>query len=77
MQSVSYTHLYVSQEPYGIFVFHDRYDVPVKGTDKERQVESEEVFEYIITFADGFGRFFVPHKKYDYKKQYANKNDSE
>ena len=39
---------YVSQEPYGIFVFHDRYDVPVKGTDKERQGESEEVFEYII-----------------------------
>lgn len=39
---------YVSKEPYGIFVFHDRYDVPVKGTDKERQGESEEVFEYII-----------------------------
>ena len=33
--------------------------------------------QFKITFADGFGRFFVPHKKYDYKKQYANKNDSE
>ena len=39
---------YVSQEAYGIFVFHDFYDVPLKGTDKERQGESEEVFEYII-----------------------------
>lgn len=39
---------YVSEQAYGIFVFHDCYDVPIKGTDKERQGESEEVFEYII-----------------------------
>lgn len=39
---------YVSDEPYGIFVFHDRYDVPVKAADKERLGESEEVFEYMI-----------------------------
>ena len=34
--------------PYGIIVFHDRYDVPVKTSDKERQWESEEVYEYLI-----------------------------
>lgn len=39
---------YRPEEPYGIFMFHDRYDVPVKGSDKERQGESEEVFEYLI-----------------------------
>ena len=33
---------------YGMFVFHDRYDIPAKGTDKVRQWESEEMFEYII-----------------------------
>jgi len=39
---------YESNHNYGIFVFHDRYDVPLKGTDKERQGESEEVYEYLI-----------------------------
>lgn len=33
---------------YGIFVFHDRYDIPAKAMDKERLWESEEVFEYMI-----------------------------
>jgi hypothetical protein len=28
---------YRSREPYAILVFHDRYDVPVKASDKERQ----------------------------------------
>lgn len=39
---------YRSREPYAILVFHDRYDVPVKASDKERQGESEEVYEYLI-----------------------------
>ena len=39
---------YGSGAPYGIMVFHDRYDVPVKTLDKERQWESEEVYEYLI-----------------------------
>ena len=34
---------YSAFSEYGIFVFHDRYDVPAKGADKERQWESEEV----------------------------------
>lgn len=29
-------------------MFHDRYDVPSKGTDHQRQGESEHVFEYLI-----------------------------
>ena len=33
---------------YGMFLFHDRYDIPVKGADKKRQGESEGMFEYII-----------------------------
>ena len=33
---------------YSILVFHDRYDIPAKSSDKERQGESEEMFEYLI-----------------------------
>ncbi|MBQ0000286.1 MAG: DUF4317 family protein [Clostridiales bacterium] len=33
---------------YAIFVFHGRYDVPIKTEDKERQWESEEVYDYLI-----------------------------
>lgn len=39
---------YRSGKAYAIFVFHDRYDVPAKGTDHQRQGESEHVFEYLI-----------------------------
>ena len=39
---------YKKKEPYALFVFHDRYDVPVKAEDKERLGESEEVYEYLI-----------------------------
>ena len=39
---------YHKNEPYAILVFHDRYDIPAKGSDGERQWESEEVFEYMI-----------------------------
>jgi len=31
-----------------VYVVHDRYDVPIKTADHERQWESEEVFEYLI-----------------------------
>lgn len=34
--------------PYAFFVFHGRYDVPVKGADKEWLEGSEEVYEYLI-----------------------------
>ena len=39
---------YPRGKEYGVFVFHDRYDVPVKAADHERLWESEEIFEYII-----------------------------
>ncbi len=39
---------YHTERAYAVFVFHDRYDVPVKASDKERLWESEEVFEYMI-----------------------------
>ncbi len=34
--------------PYAIFVFHNRYDVPVKTKDKEWLEGSEEVYEFLI-----------------------------
>lgn len=39
---------YEADMPYAVYVFHDRYDIPVKGADKERLGESEAVFEYLI-----------------------------
>lgn len=39
---------YQTDHDYAIYVFHDRYDVPIKTADHERQWESEEVFEYVI-----------------------------
>lgn len=39
---------YHSDSEYSILVFHDRYDIPAKASDKERLWESEEVFEYMI-----------------------------
>lgn len=39
---------YPTGKIYGVFVFHDRYDVPAKAADHERMWESEETFEYLI-----------------------------
>lgn len=39
---------YHAVSEYAILVFHDRYDIPAKASDKERLWESEEVFEYLI-----------------------------
>lgn len=39
---------YHCDSAYAILVFHDRYDIPAKASDKERLWESEEVFEYLI-----------------------------
>lgn len=36
------------EKEYAVLMFHDRYDIPKKGTDKERLGESEEMFEYLI-----------------------------
>ena len=34
--------------PFSVFVFHGIYDIPLKGTDKAEQHESEEIYEYLI-----------------------------
>lgn len=39
---------YKSSGEYAVYVFHDRYDIPTKGSDHERLGESEEMFEYLI-----------------------------
>ena len=39
---------YKTNQDYAIFMFHDRYDVPVKTSDKERLGDSEEVYDYLI-----------------------------
>lgn len=39
---------YCSDREYGIFIFHDRYDIPAKAADHERLGESENIFEYLI-----------------------------
>lgn len=39
---------YLPGSPYGIYIFHGNYDVPEKGSDKVRQWESEEVYNFLI-----------------------------
>ena len=35
-------------QDYAIYLFHDRYDIPAKGTDHARLGESEQTYEYLI-----------------------------
>nr|WP_308623701.1 DUF4317 family protein [uncultured Eisenbergiella sp.] len=39
---------YQTESEYAVLVFHGRYDIPVKASDKESLWESEEVFEYMV-----------------------------
>ena len=39
---------YQASGPYAIFMYHGGYDVPIKGSDKEYQKESEEVYNFLI-----------------------------
>lgn len=39
---------YHSEHPYAIYFFHGNYDIPLKGSDKEQQWESEEVYQFVI-----------------------------
>lgn len=39
---------YKAKGDYAIYVFHGRYDVPLKAKDKDSLWESEEVYEYLI-----------------------------
>lgn len=53
---------YHSIRPYSVFVFHGRYDVPIKTSDKERQWESEEVYEYLICVISPLDGEYEPGK---------------
>ena len=33
---------------YGIYVFHGNYDIPLKGSDKVQQRESEEIYSFLV-----------------------------
>lgn len=39
---------YRTDHDYGVFMFHDRYDIPAKASDHVRLGESEKMFEYLI-----------------------------
>lgn len=39
---------YQTNQEYAIYLFHDRYDIPIKASDKERLGDSEEVYDYLI-----------------------------
>lgn len=43
-----FSEVYPTHHDYGVFIFHDRYDIPVKASDHERLWESEEIYEYLI-----------------------------
>lgn len=53
---------YQSDHDYTVYVYHDRYDVPMKATDHERLGESEEVYEYIICTICPVDRDYEPGK---------------
>ena len=39
---------YQSDQEYGVFIYHDRYDIPSKAADHKRLGESVQFFEYLI-----------------------------
>ncbi len=39
---------YGAGHPYSVFVFYGNYDVPLKGSDRESQWESEEVYRFLV-----------------------------
>ena len=53
---------YKKHGPYAVYVFHDRYDIPVKGADKERLGDSENVYEYLICVLCPLAEEYEPGK---------------
>lgn len=53
---------YKKHGPYAVYVFHDRYDIPVKGADKERLGDSENVYEYLICVICPLAEEYEPGK---------------
>ena len=52
---------YPKGRPYAIYVYYGAYDVPIKGSDKSYQDESEEVYQYLIMAISPVDEDQVPH----------------
>lgn len=52
---------YPKGRPYAIYMYYGVYDVPIKGSDKAYQDESEEVYQYLILAISPVDEEQVPH----------------
>lgn len=55
------TEKYLSEQEYGIILYHDRYDIPVKALDNRRLGESEQIYflpVYICFLSPGYALRF-------------------
>ena len=52
---------YPKGRPYAIYMYYGAYDVPIKGSDKAYQDESEEVYQYLILAISPVDEIQVPH----------------
>ena len=52
---------YPKGRPYAIYMYYGAYDVPIKGSDKAYQDESEEVYQYLILAISPVDEEQVPH----------------
>lgn len=53
---------YHAGHDYAIYFYHDRYDIPAKGSDKKWQWESDEMFEYLVCAICPVDRNYKPGK---------------
>ena len=53
---------YPKGRPYAIYMYYGAYDVPVKGSDKAYQDESEEVYQYLILAISPVDEEQIPHE---------------
>ncbi len=53
---------YPKGRPYAIYMYYGAYDVPIKGTDKAYQDESEEVYQYLILAISPVDEEMTPHE---------------
>uniref|UniRef100_I5AVM7 DUF4317 family protein n=1 Tax=Eubacterium cellulosolvens (strain ATCC 43171 / JCM 9499 / 6) TaxID=633697 RepID=I5AVM7_EUBC6 len=52
---------YPTGSPYAIYVYYGAYDVPLKGSDKSYQNESEETYQYLILAISPVDEAQTPH----------------
>ncbi|MCR4652945.1 MAG: DUF4317 domain-containing protein, partial [Eubacterium sp.] len=52
---------YPTGSPYAIYVYYGAYDVPLKGSDKSYQNESEETYQYLILAISPVDEAQIPH----------------